>query len=83
MLDCKETAKLVSEMKDRRVSLRQRIEVWFHLAACTLCRTYSKQIDLLTRFSRRAGNAVMKTDSGPKLSEDCKQRIKSRMTGAS
>lgn len=59
MMHCKETARLVSEMKDHRISLRQRIGVYVHIVMCRMCRAYNAQLSAITRLSRRAGSTAM------------------------
>lgn len=80
MMDCKEIARLVSEMKDHDISWRKRMEVRFHLFMCRMCRAYRTQLDLISRLSKRAGDLVMNR-SGEKLSlsSASKQRIKDRL----
>lgn len=80
MINCEEAARIVSEMKDRKVPLLQRGQMWFHLALCAMCRTYRRQLDMISQLSQRAGNAVMHSDGAPALSEGCKQRIKKNLT---
>jgi hypothetical protein len=82
VLNCKETAKLVSQSHDRRLSLYERLQVRMHLAMCILCRNFSKQLNFIRRLTRSMG------ESGPEsliaegavfdesLSPEAKSRIK-------
>ena len=71
MLTCKEISKLVSQSLDRKLSLRQRMGVRFHLMMCSLCRAYEKQTLLLRNAVRTYGR-----ENTERLPEESKQRIK-------
>jgi hypothetical protein len=40
MLNCKEMTKLISDSLDRKITLRQRTELWLHIMMCRLCRQF-------------------------------------------
>jgi len=80
MMTCKEAAQLISESKDRSLSLRTRIGLRFHLVMCGLCTKYHRNLDVLSRLSKRAGEAVMNASSAG-LSADAKKRMKERLSG--
>lgn len=81
MMDCHEAAKLISERKDHRLSWRQVVALRVHLFRCRMCVTYHRQLDVLTRVSRRAGELVLSAAPLPKsLSPDARQRIKDRLS---
>ncbi len=71
MLTCKEISQLVSQSLDRKLSLRQRMGVRFHLMMCSLCRAYEKQTLLLRNAVRTYGR-----ENTERLPEESKQRIK-------
>jgi len=78
MLNCKETARLVSEGLDRKLSLWQRMNLWMHLAMCGACSAYRRQVETLNRIVRRrfgesAADATA-TDA-PACPEQAKRRI--------
>ena len=85
MLKCQEVGRLISEQRDRELPLSQRLGLRMHLMLCSLCRTFSKQLALLARFSKAAG------ESGPgsllahgellqeTLSLEAKSRIKASL----
>jgi hypothetical protein len=80
-MNCQEVARIVSEMKDRPVSWRARLTVHLHLAMCRMCQTYRKQLDLISRVSRAAGDLVMDRSTSTTMSEDAKERIKQKLSG--
>ncbi len=81
MLSCKEIARLVSDGLDRKLPLRRRIAVRLHLAMCSGCRAYKKQIQSLNQlFSRRAKRELTRADfHAQSLSAEGRERIKASL----
>ena len=52
-ISCREATRLMSQARDRRLSLRERAELQVHLALCRGCRAVSAQFALLGRALRR------------------------------
>jgi hypothetical protein len=86
MINCKESAKRTSELRENQVKGGRKLELWFHLVMCKFCRIYDKQIRKLGKISHLIGQACGEgTDlasemSDVKLSEDAKTRIKRNLT---
>jgi predicted anti-sigma-YlaC factor YlaD len=78
MLTCKETAQLVSERLDRKLSLWQRINLRLHLMMCGACSAYRRQVETLNRIVRRrfdeSSVGATATDA-PACPEQTKRRI--------
>jgi len=75
MIGCRESARLISEQRDRRLPWRTRVALRLHLALCKLCKVYATQMAALGRISNVAG--VVAPDRCPgTLSEERKRRIK-------
>lgn len=59
MLSCKETTQRLSEAQDRRMSLSEKLQLKMHLAICSGCSNFSKQLDFLRvackRYVHKAG----------------------------
>jgi len=53
MLTCKETARLVSEGLDRKLSLWTRMNLRLHLMMCGACSAYRRQVETLNRVIHR------------------------------
>ena len=49
MLSCKEAMRLVSEQLDRKLPLRQRLSLRFHVLMCRACSRYKHQITTLNQ----------------------------------
>jgi len=79
MMSCKEASRLVSEMRDHRLPIRKQIGLWLHLAACRVCSAYKRQLEVIGRISRAAGEMVTANRDGPSLSEQSRQRMKHRL----
>ncbi|MBI4195171.1 MAG: zf-HC2 domain-containing protein [Betaproteobacteria bacterium] len=53
MLACREVSKLLSEARERRLGLWERISLKLHLAMCDGCNNFSKQLDFIGAALRR------------------------------
>lgn len=49
MMNCKHATKLMSQEKDSSLSLKQRIELRFHIMMCSGCRNYNKQMAFIRK----------------------------------
>ena len=78
MKSCKEVSRLLSESMERKLSLGDRVGLWFHLAMCRLCRGFSKDLQLLRDAARQHANEVEadKAVSDAALSAEARGRIK-------
>jgi predicted anti-sigma-YlaC factor YlaD len=74
MRTCKDISKLVSESFDRELSLRERVAKLMHLAMCSLCRTYQRQVLQLRAILKGAAKPEAPVEQP--LSEDARLRIK-------
>ncbi len=83
MLRCREVSKLVSESMDRELPLRQRLQVWMHLAMCRLCAGFARQLRLLRRALREQPDRLADDPTQPEVSLplDAKERIKAALRG--
>ena len=52
-LTCKDASRLLSEARDRRLGLRERIALRLHLMVCTGCDNFRKQLDFIGTAMRR------------------------------
>ncbi len=78
MLNCKEVTLLASESLDRKLTLKERIGLRFHLLMCNLCTRYVRQLKFMHQASSGMdGNHVK--GSGAQLSETARDRILNRL----
>lgn len=75
MLNCKDTARLVSESMDRKLPWRKRLEVRLHLFICDNCARYKKQLHILRRLFRNQAEPSADASS-PVLDEKIKERLR-------
>ena len=83
-MNCKEMTKLISDSMEAKVTLRQRMELWMHIAMCGMCRSFRSNARALRRVCRSddsqsvSGNAGGSlTTAEQSLSSSAKQRIAS------
>lgn len=53
MLTCKETSRLLSEARERRLGWRERFSLRLHLLVCAGCDNFRKQLDFVDAALRR------------------------------
>mgnify|MGYP001561136039 CR=1 FL=1 len=53
MLSCREVSKLLSEARERRLGLWERIGLKLHLMMCDRCTNFSKHLDFISIAMRR------------------------------
>ena len=55
MLSCEEATRLLSEAQDRKLVLPEKLRLEIHLAMCSGCRHYRKQMSFLRAACRHLG----------------------------
>ena len=53
LVSCKNASHLISEMQDRELSTIERWKLKWHLAVCTMCMAFEKQMRILREAMRR------------------------------
>ncbi len=53
MINCRDTAQLVSESMDRKLPWRRRLQVRLHLFVCDNCSRYNKQLQMFRRIFKQ------------------------------
>ena len=74
MLSCKQASHLLSQSLDRRLTLRERIALRFHLAICDFCRRFSQQLQQLIANIRLQREQI-EQDAAIQLPPDARKRI--------
>ncbi len=62
MLNCKDMTKLISDSLERKISLRQRMELWMHIMMCGMCRRFRTNIIALRRRVRGARSLLKESE---------------------
>jgi hypothetical protein len=42
-ISCKQATRYMTEQEERGLTVKQRLQLWRHLASCSLCRLFSQQ----------------------------------------
>lgn len=74
MYSCKEASRLLSQSRERRLPLRQRLGLRLHLLMCSACRQFAQQLRLLRRLAGQYA-ARIENDQRLRLSKDARGRI--------
>jgi hypothetical protein len=53
LISCKDVSHLVSEMQERELGTFERLKLKWHLAVCTMCMTFDKQMRIMREAMRR------------------------------
>jgi len=80
MRGCKESSRLASEARERRLTWRERLSLRIHVLLCGLCKTYMRQMAKMFAIARIAGDPEVRYASSVKLSPDAKERIKKKLS---
>jgi len=77
MMSCRNAARLISESLDRKLSLKERIELKFHLMMCKICGQLKKQIHFIQTVASRLGDSLEVENplATMNLSEESARRI--------
>ncbi len=49
MLNCQEVTRLYSQAQDRELSLKENVSIKLHIAMCSGCRNFGKQMQTIRR----------------------------------
>ena len=76
-ITCKQAVDYISKKEEGKLNPLQKIQLWRHLAICSLCRIFSEQNRL---FAKMAGKSLKETKV---LSKDEKENIIDEILGSS
>ncbi len=65
MLNCKDMTKLISDSLEGQISVRQRMELWFHIMMCGMCRRFRSNIIELRKRLRGSKGLLDQADIAP------------------
>ena len=80
-LSCEDTARLLSERRDRRLSLWTRLVLRVHVFKCKMCQIYGAQLGIVNRVCNEAGIHAEERCPG-ELSSARKQQMKDAVSKA-
>jgi hypothetical protein len=78
---CKEVTRMASEAMERKLPLRQRLDMKLHLLICTLCTRYVNQLQFMRDAVQQHAAQIEDGDLSPPvvLSNDARERMKQRL----
>lgn len=77
--DCKTITPTLGESLDRKLSLREKIQMRLHLFTCDACARYLKQIEFLREAVQAQNEKLIEEDSSVNLSLAAKERLKNAL----
>ena len=80
---CKDIVKIVSASLDRKLTIRERIILKLHLAACEPCVRYLDQSQLLSHAAHQIDDELKNDFYAGRLSNDARDRIKNIIKASS
>ena len=82
MFRCRDVPELISLSMDTPLPLCRRLGVRVHLLVCRYCSLFRRQLAVLRRLSRDAGDDLPETQQLENLSAEARTRIKERLRSA-
>ena len=73
-MNCKQASQVISQSLDRKLSLRERFALKFHLLICNACKHFNQQL-LAMRTSFKKLNASIENDTNIQIPSETKQRL--------
>jgi hypothetical protein len=80
---CKEIVKIISASLDRKLTVRERVILKLHLAACEPCVRYLDQSKLLSTAAHTMDEELKNDLYAGRLSDDARERIKNILKASS
>jgi len=74
---CQQMVETISQSMERKLTLRESINLKLHLWICAWCQWYMEHLHLI----RNAARAKAAESPGPALSSEARERIKQKLTG--
>ena len=81
---CQQTVEKISQSMERKLTLRERIDLKLHLWICAWCQWYLEHLHLIRDAARAKGAESPDLESrSPTLSSEARERIKRKLAGES
>ena len=80
---CQQTVEKISQSMDRRLTLRERIDLKLHIWICAWCQWYMEQLGAIRATARAKGaeSPDLDSPSTAALSSEARERIKRKLAG--
>lgn len=79
---CKILLPLVSDARERPLTMREKITLKLHLFTCEACRRYVAQVEKISESVKPKNEETSTAEPTEKLSEDARNRIKTALEAA-
>ena len=81
---CRQTVEKISQSMERKLTLRERIDLKLHLWICAWCQWYLEHLQIIREAARAKGAESPDLESmSPSLSAEARERIKRKLAGES
>ena len=81
---CQQTVEKISQSMERKLTLRERIDLKLHLWICAWCQWYLEHLQLIRDTARAKGAESSDLEStSPSLSAEARERIRRKLAGES
>ena len=79
---CQVTVEKISQSMERKLTLRERIDLKLHLWICAWCQWYLEHLQLIRDTARAKGAESPDLESvAPSLSDEARERIRRKLAG--
>lgn len=81
---CQQTVEKISQSMERKLTLRERIDLKLHIWICAWCQWYLEHLQIIRETARAKGAESSDLESvSPSLSADARERIRRKLAGES
>lgn len=81
---CQQTVEKISQSMERKLTLRERIDLKLHIWICAWCQWYLEHLQIIREAARAKGAESPDLESmSPSLSSEARERIKRKLGGES
>lgn len=81
---CQQTVETISQSMERKLTLRERIDLKLHLWICAWCQWYLEHLQIIREAARAKGAESPELESmSPSLSAEARERIRRKVAGES
>ena len=78
---CEQVVEKLSQSMERKLTMRERIDVKLHLWVCAWCQWYLEHLHIIRDVARAKADEPPDLTAAPALSPEARERIKRRLTG--
>jgi hypothetical protein len=81
---CQQTVEKISQSMERKLTLRERIDLKIHIWICAWCQWYLEHLQIIRETARAKGAESSDLEStSPSLSSEARERIRRKLAGES